>query len=123
MLLLVALISAHLVAGGVYYPPWEEEFSYYSFIDSHDAYALYWNVFNDSHLEIGLEVRTSGWIGFGLSANGQMPNADIIIGWVDPTDGQAHLENRFVNVAQLAFLDVSLTSHKGSRALSGRLRN
>ena len=99
-MLLLALFTVQAtqqVASGSYYPPWEEDFAYYSFIDSDDEYALYWNLFNESHLEIGLEVRTSGWIGFGLSANGQMPNADIVIGWIDPDDGEVHLESRFVH--------------------------
>ena len=30
-----------------------------------------------------VEVRTKGWVGFGLSRNGKTVNADMIFGWVN----------------------------------------
>lgn len=57
---------------------------------SSNNYKLYWS-FNRQEETITFAVRvgTTGWIGFGLSPNGQMPNSDVVVGWVD-TSGTAH---------------------------------
>ena len=33
-------------------------------------------------ITFAVRVQTTGWVGFGLSPNGQMPNSDVVIGWV-----------------------------------------
>ena len=50
----------------------------------HDRYTLYWT-YDPTAEEVSFAVfvQTSGWIGFGLSPNGQMPGSDVVIGWVD----------------------------------------
>ena len=46
-------------------------------------YELYWNFDNDAeNISFAVRVQTTGWVGFGLSPNGQMPNSDVVIGWV-----------------------------------------
>ena len=46
-------------------------------------YELYWNFDNDAEtISFAVRVQTTGWVGFGLSPNGQMPDSDIVIGWV-----------------------------------------
>ena len=35
-----------------------------------------------------VSARTTGWVGFGLSPNGQMPNSDVVIGWMDENNVQ-----------------------------------
>ena len=46
-------------------------------------YELYWNFNNDAEtISFVVRVQTSGWVGFGLSPNGQMPDSDVVIGWV-----------------------------------------
>jgi hypothetical protein len=59
-----------------------------------NEYWLYWN-FNQTTQSISLAVRvkTNGWIGFGLSPNGQMPGSDVIIGWID--DGVTYFHDRY----------------------------
>lgn len=44
-------------------------------------------------VEIGLQVNTTGWVGFGVSNDGTMAGADIIIGWID-TNQDAYLQRR-----------------------------
>ena len=46
-------------------------------------YELHWT-FDDEAKTISFAVRvqTTGWVGFGISPNGQMPNSDVVIGWV-----------------------------------------
>ena len=42
-----------------------------------------WNFDNDAEtISFAVRVKTSGWVGFGLSPNGQMPDSDVVIGWV-----------------------------------------
>ena len=57
---------------------------------NHDNYKLYWS-FDKQEETISFAVRvgTSGWVGFGLSPDGQMFNSDVVIGWVDDS-GTTH---------------------------------
>ena len=50
----------------------------------HDRYTVYWT-YDPMAEEVSFAVfvLTTGWIGFGLSPNGQMPGSDVVIGWVD----------------------------------------
>ena len=50
----------------------------------HERYTLYWSFNNDAQtIRFAVRVRTTGWVGFGISPNGQMPQSDVVIGWVD----------------------------------------
>ena len=63
----------------------------------HEDYALYWSFDNDAqNISFAVRVRTTGWIGFGLSPNGQMPQSDVVIGWVDGSGG-THFDVRIKN--------------------------
>ena len=47
-------------------------------------YELYWTFDNAAEtISFAVRVQTTGWVGFGISPNGQMPNSDVVIGWVD----------------------------------------
>ncbi len=47
-------------------------------------YLLYWNVALESKvISFAVDVATTGWVGFGISPNGQMPGSDVVIAWVD----------------------------------------
>ncbi|CAI8042465.1 DBH-like monooxygenase protein 1 homolog, partial [Geodia barretti] len=49
-------------------------------------YELYWKFDNAKEtISFAVRVNATGWVGLGLSPNGQMPNSDVVIGWV--TDG------------------------------------
>ena len=51
---------------------------------SGEEYVLYWTTNHQSkQIEFAVNVSTAGWVGFGLSPNGQMPGSDVVIGWVD----------------------------------------
>ncbi|KAK0041049.1 DBH-like monooxygenase protein 1 [Biomphalaria pfeifferi] len=56
-----------------------------------DVYELFWN-FNKTHIIFKTEVKTNGYIGFGLSPNGAMAHSDVIIGWVK--DGNSFFHDR-----------------------------
>ena len=66
-----------------------DDLSYYQFSATlrEDYYTLYWNFSTDTNRTwFAVEVQTTGWVGFGLSPNGQMPESDVVIGWVDDND-------------------------------------
>ena len=67
-----------------------EKYRFSKVLDGNNNYKLYWS-FNRQEETISFAVRvgTTGWIGFGLSPDGQMFNSDVVIGWVDST-GVAH---------------------------------
>ena len=54
-----------------------------------DSYHIFWS-FNvtTERIDFAVSARTTGWVGFGVSPNGQMPRSDVVIGWVD-SNGQA----------------------------------
>eukprot|EP01084_Bolivina_argentea_P251686 422211_1 len=54
---------------------------------------------DDEILEIGLEVESTGWIGFGISDDTSMFGADIIMGWIDDDD-TPYLQRRHVSLNQ-----------------------
>ncbi len=46
-------------------------------------YYLYWNFSKAADsIQFGVRVKTTGWIGFGLSPSGQMVGSDVI-GWIN----------------------------------------
>jgi hypothetical protein len=57
-------------------------------------YELYWTFDNAAeNISFAVRVQATGWVGFGISPNGQMPNSDVVIGWVD--NGQTFFHDRF----------------------------
>jgi hypothetical protein len=64
--------------------------AYYSnYVDLVDQGQLrfYWN-FTSTDLIGELHCKTSGWVGFGLSPNGNMDKSDVFIGWI--SNGQTN---------------------------------
>lgn len=45
-------------------------------------YKLFWRRIGDDEIQFEAHCKTTGWVGFGLSPNGGMTDADIVIGWV-----------------------------------------
>ena len=66
-----------------------------------DNYYIFWTFdLATQRIDFAVRVGTTGWVGFGLSPNGQMPRSDVVIGWVD-SNGQA-----FFHVSHHALSDV-----------------
>ena len=65
-------------------------------LDSEGRYVLHWSFDLDAGdtgmISFAVNVSTTGWVGFGLSPNGQMPLSDVVIGWVnDQGEPQFHV--------------------------------
>ncbi|XP_059175984.1 DBH-like monooxygenase protein 1 homolog [Physella acuta] len=91
------IITVMASCDGLYVPPAPatdgplatDTYNYHEVLD--DNYNLYWN-FNSTHILFKVQVRTNGYIGFGISPNGAMTHSDVVIGWVK--DGQSHFSDR-----------------------------
>ena len=60
------------------------------FDDQEQFYGLYWNYsIAAGTIHFAVNVSTTGWVGFGVSPNGQMPGSDVVIGWV-AANGKAY---------------------------------
>ena len=73
--------------------------------DDDKLYKLYWKLINnDNEILFELHCKTTGWVGFGLSPNGNMMG-DFAIGWVDK-NGKAYLKDTHVETEKTKpFLD------------------
>ena len=68
-------------------------------------YTLYWSFdYATKNISFGVRVRTTGWIGFGLSPDGQMPQSDVVIGWVD-SNRRVFLQDRYAERRATPTLD------------------
>lgn len=70
---------------------WDENTSFINNADLGANVQLQWN-FTTQDIYIKLVVQTDGWVGFGLSPNGAMQNADMILAWTNP-DGTTHFKD------------------------------
>ena len=73
---------------------WVDEFDYNQYLDDAETFRLFWTILNGTHAEFGVSAQTTGWVGFGISPNGQMPLSDIAFAWFDDTDLSVHLQDR-----------------------------
>ena len=93
ILLLCSLIlcaSASPVDLGAKYP-----FSVVLLDQDGQYYSLHWNFTRSTEaIYFAVNVSTTGWVGFGLSPNGQMPGSDVVIGWVSD-QGNAYFKVSF----------------------------
>ena len=59
------------------------EWNHNAYLDANDRYHISWKYDDQKEMITFLaEVKTKGWIGFGLSPNGGMKGSDIIIAWI-----------------------------------------
>lgn len=70
------------------FPAVSEDFSHSLILKEPDVYKVFWK-FNKDNITFEIQVKTKGWVGFGLSTNGGMSGSDIVMGWVK--DGKATL--------------------------------
>lgn len=64
-----------------------------------DVYYLYWN-YNKTDVVFEIQVKTTGWAGFGLSPNGGMEGSDVIVTWVDKS-GKVNFTDRHIKNFQV----------------------
>ena len=79
-----------------------EQYTYNVQLDNEGRYKMFYSYDTElSTLRIAVLVQTTGWIGLGISPNGQMPGSDVVMGWVDRS-GQALLQVLTIIVHQVA---------------------
>ena len=81
--ILLAVLSLGLLASAHLHEDLAERYSNFKLLSS-PSYELYWDVDEPSgNLSLAVRVNTTGWVGFGVSPNGGMPNSDVVMGWVE----------------------------------------
>ena len=69
-----------------------EQYTYNVQLDNEGHYTMFYSYDTEMNiLRIAVLVQTTGWIGLGISPNGQMPGSDVMMGWVDRS-GEAFLQ-------------------------------
>ena len=97
--LVFLLVASSIAARGAHVQDLEQNYNYNAILDDEGKYILYWNYdLEQENITFAVSVQTTGWIGFGLSPNGQMPQSDVVIGWVDDSG------RRFFNVSPSTIL-------------------
>ncbi|XP_077997834.1 DBH-like monooxygenase protein 1 [Glandiceps talaboti] len=86
---LLVLVSM-LTVNGASIPT--DDYSHNAYLDEFEKFQLYWK-FDDKTITFEVHAETLGYVGFGISPNGGMTNADIVIGWVK--DGEVFFKDRF----------------------------
>ena len=81
--ILLAVLSLGLLASAHLHEDLADRYSNSKLLSS-PSYELYWDVDEPSgNLSLAVRVNTTGWVGFGVSPNGGMPNSDVVMGWVE----------------------------------------
>ncbi|KAH3694941.1 hypothetical protein DPMN_082386 [Dreissena polymorpha] len=86
-----------------------EAFNNSATLDNGGNYFLFWK-FNSSHITFEVHVKTTGWVGFGLSDNGNMYPGDVVVGWVD-NRGATTFSDRHTNGHVMPIKDASQDWH------------
>ena len=92
----IQLVLAFLYLATFVVADLSSEYNHEAYLDPNEMYKLYWSVKDgDKSIHFAVEVKTTGWVGFGISVGltGKMMDADIVIGFVD-SKGQARLDVR-----------------------------
>ena len=88
MLQTLALFSVLLYSSLAQDSDLSVRFGRFSQLSRSPLYELYWDV-NGDRVAFAVRVQTTGWVGFGISPNGEMPDSDVIMGFVDDITGAA----------------------------------
>ena len=77
----LSLLHMHLAAAA---HDLSQEYAFSAVLDGAGDYQLFWSYdLEEKTISFAVNVSTTGWVGFGISPNGQMPGSDVVIGWVE----------------------------------------
>ena len=70
-------------------------------LDPEGQYKLYWSYnLTAQTVSFAVQVKTTGWVGFGISPSGGMVGSDVVIGWVESNGAvQFHVRYQSMHVA------------------------
>ena len=71
----LSLLHMHLAAAAHDLSQFMDDAGDYQLFGSYDL--------EEKTISFAVNVSTTGWVGFGISPNGQMPGSDVVIGWVE----------------------------------------
>ena len=69
-----------------------EKYSFKLSLNEDPSYMLYWSVdLDQKEVSFAVDVNAQGWVGLGLSKNGQMIGSDVVTAWIKD-DGEPQLQ-------------------------------
>ena len=84
------IVAIAIYVGLVHYGNAQYVFRHKRVLVEPDVYAFNWN-YTDRAIIGELKVQTNGWILFGLTDNGEMNGADVIVAWINEQDDDGHI--------------------------------
>ena len=101
--ILLAVLSLGLLSSAHLHEDLADRYSNFKLLSS-PSYELYWDVDEPSgNLSLAVRVNTTGWVGFGVSPNGGMPNSDVVMGWVEDDGSVAFQVVNFAAQSHLTY--------------------
>lgn len=95
----------------------EAKYSFHLTLNERPRYMLYWSVdLAKKEVSFAVDVNALGWVGLGLSKNGQMIGSDVVTAWITD-DGMPQLQDRFASELSLPSVD----SKQDWELLGGRI--
>ena len=92
-------------------------------ISADDTFYLKWSINpTEKLIRFELDVKTSGWVGIGISPTGKMLDADIYLGYVKK-DGTVELSDRIGIGHKLPVLDSTLGGTNDVVDVTGSIQN
>ncbi|CAD5114492.1 DgyrCDS3617 [Dimorphilus gyrociliatus] len=73
------------------FPMPSEKYPFSEILKEPNVYKVYWKVVKEM-ITFEIQVKTKGWVGFGISPNGNMKGSDVIMAWM--ANGKFHLQDR-----------------------------
>ena len=69
-----------------------DDYMFSTTLNQDPEYVLHWSVdLEEEEVRFALEVESTGWIGLGISENGQMIGSDVFTTWIDD-QGEVQLQ-------------------------------
>jgi hypothetical protein len=92
-----------------------------SFTNAAGTYIAEWQIV-DQFITITFQGQTptTGWLGFGINGQNQMPGGDVVVGWIDPNTNQATLIDRYAQQRAMPPADTDLGGTNDILNFTGR---
>ena len=92
-------------------------------ITNDDTFLFTWSINSEEQLiKFELDVKTTGWVGLGISPTGTMINSDMFIGYIQK-DGKTIMNDRFSTSHLVPSLDTDLGGKDDLTDVTGTFKN
>eukprot|EP00340_Litonotus_pictus_P003961 CAMPEP_0170527298 /NCGR_PEP_ID=MMETSP0209-20121228/12787_1 /TAXON_ID=665100 ORGANISM="Litonotus pictus, Strain P1" /NCGR_SAMPLE_ID=MMETSP0209 /ASSEMBLY_ACC=CAM_ASM_000301 /LENGTH=499 /DNA_ID=CAMNT_0010817747 /DNA_START=18 /DNA_END=1518 /DNA_ORIENTATION=+ len=100
----------------------DQEYSYSVYTNDEDLFVFKWSIINDSQIRITLDVKATGWVGFGVTKHGSKTDSDLLIGLIGQ-DGKAAVHDMFTGNTNYPQPDAAKGGQSNISDVTGSLEN